>query len=67
MRIVMVVVSVFPGELQGVDTVAKRDQPGLICAGVMQQFLQPIDLKAKADGQHNVCVPPLWQRLELLA
>ena len=51
---VFVVVSVFLGELQGIDTIAKRDYPGWVRAGVVHEVLQPVGLEAKTDGQHDV-------------
>ena len=41
-------------ELDGIDKVAKRDYPGLIRAGAVQQIVQPIGLQAETDSEHDI-------------
>ena len=41
-------------ELDGIDAVTKRDNLGLVCAGVVHQILQPLGLQVEADSQHEI-------------
>ena len=54
--IIMVVVMAVFGELKRVHTVAKRDYLRWICTGVLYEVIKPDGLKAKTDGQHEICV-----------
>ncbi len=52
----MIVMHIDHGELDGIDAITKRDDPGLVCTGVVQEVLQPVGLQAETDSQHKIGV-----------
>ena len=56
------------GELDRIDSFTKRDDPGLVCTGVVQEVLQPVRLQAETDCQHKIRISYLgnvaraWQK-----
>ncbi len=52
--IAVIVVHIGAGKLDWIDAFTKRDNLGLICAGVVQELLQPSGLQVEAHSQYEI-------------
>jgi len=66
--ILVIVMHIDHGKLNGIYALTKRDNLGLICTGVVYQFMQPFAFQAETDSKHNIGVSYLgnvasaWQK-----